>query len=524
MEPSPKIGYTFKYWENPSTKQKFKFETDVITEQIELYAVWESWLIEEGGHFFVDLGTGDNTLWATTNVGAENAWDFGYYLAWGETDPRFTSNGGTVTWKSEYPNGYNAIASNFVDAATAWCTSATMPTTTQIQALINNCYWVWTSDYNQTGTAGFIVYKLKDGDTHSVVYSNPSTAYSLADVHIFLPAAGYYAGKTFKSGVDYYTNYLTSDYYNDGSNYYAYCLTMNGPKRASSGLQVLYTNAGSLVRAVTQAQSSTTTFNVPSDFETIEDAIDAIKGKNTATDYTINVSGDLSSADEITISQSFTTDYANSLTITGADANAELGNVNIESAVPIIFSHIKIGGNVGNNERDNNQDVTFDDGAIVEGDVYFSAGTVIMEENSEVAYIGVQGDFIMHGGEVTGNSNEEYVEIYGDGTFTMSGSAKPHKVVTDMIYIGGTLSGEDVTTIELWNDYDVCVSQQAQVIDRAEGYTGALPVGRFKLANGMYEINEQGKVQKKKPDATIYVGGDDCSDPLTDRIWLICSD
>ena len=39
-----------------------------------------------------------------------------------------------------------------------------------------------------------------------------------------------------------------------------------------------------------------------------------------------------------------------------------------------------------------------------------------------------------------------------------------------------------------------------------------LPIGRFKLANGMYEINEQGKVQKKKPDATIYVGGDDCSD------------
>ena len=512
-----KIGYTLTGWYNPVTKQLFNFSETQITEELQLEAEWDTWMIEEGGHYFVDLGTGDNTLWATTNVGAENAWDFGYYLAWGETEPRFTSNGGTVTWKSEYPNGYNAIASNFVDAATAWCTSATMPTTTQIQALINNCYWVWTSDYNQTGTAGFIVYKLKDGDTHSVVYSNPSTAFSLADVHIFLPAAGYYAGKTFKSGVDYYTNYLTSDYYNDGSNYYAYCLTMNGPKRASSGLQVLYTNAGSLVRAVTQAQSSNTTFNVPDDYETIGAAIGAIMEKGDPTDYTINVSGDFS-WDEVTISRNFTTDdHATLLTITGADANAELGNVNIESNVPIIFSHIKIGGKVGNDNWDNNQNVTFEDGAIVEGMVYFMSGTVKMEDGSQVAYIGVEGAFIMYGGEVTGNDTnydgvkDDYVSIAGFGTFKMSGSAKPHKVVTDKITIDGALSSVTASDkiIIVRDEY----SEDDVVLEVAGGldFSVADIYGRFELGHGMYEIESSGKIRKKKAgDTTLYVGGQDC--------------
>ena len=45
-------------------------------------------------HQFVDLGLPSGTLWATTNVGADNPWDYGDYFAWGETKPK-----STYSWK-----------------------------------------------------------------------------------------------------------------------------------------------------------------------------------------------------------------------------------------------------------------------------------------------------------------------------------------------------------------------------------------------------------------------------------------
>ena len=37
------------------------------------------------GHEYVDLGL--SVKWATSNVGADNPWDYGDYFAWGETEP-----------------------------------------------------------------------------------------------------------------------------------------------------------------------------------------------------------------------------------------------------------------------------------------------------------------------------------------------------------------------------------------------------------------------------------------------------
>ncbi|MBQ2024847.1 MAG: InlB B-repeat-containing protein, partial [Paludibacteraceae bacterium] len=42
------------------------------------------------GHEYVDLGLPSGTLWATMNVGATSAVDYGYYFCWGETTPRTT--------------------------------------------------------------------------------------------------------------------------------------------------------------------------------------------------------------------------------------------------------------------------------------------------------------------------------------------------------------------------------------------------------------------------------------------------
>ena len=40
------------------------------------------------GHGYVDLGLPSKTKWATCNVGANFPEDYGYYLAWGETEPK----------------------------------------------------------------------------------------------------------------------------------------------------------------------------------------------------------------------------------------------------------------------------------------------------------------------------------------------------------------------------------------------------------------------------------------------------
>lgn len=42
----------------------------------------------DDGHEFVDLGLPSGTLWATCNVGADTPEGYGYYFAWGETQPK----------------------------------------------------------------------------------------------------------------------------------------------------------------------------------------------------------------------------------------------------------------------------------------------------------------------------------------------------------------------------------------------------------------------------------------------------
>ena len=57
-------------------------------------------------HVYVDLGLPSGTLWATTNVGADNPEDYGDYFAWGETKPK-----SDYSWETyKYANGaYNKL-------------------------------------------------------------------------------------------------------------------------------------------------------------------------------------------------------------------------------------------------------------------------------------------------------------------------------------------------------------------------------------------------------------------------------
>ena len=137
---------------------------------------------------YVDLGL--SVKWAKCNLGASKPSDYGDYFAWGETEPKTNYTWGTYKWKyiTKYTYAddhtkciwYDADG-NFIgdnkttleaadDAATANLGSPWyMPTGDEIQELIDNCTWTWTT---QDGVKGYEVKSKKNGNS------------------IFLPAAG----------------------------------------------------------------------------------------------------------------------------------------------------------------------------------------------------------------------------------------------------------------------------------------------------------------------------------------------
>ena len=131
----------------------------------------------------VDLGL--SVYWATCNLGASSPEEYGDYYAWGETEPYYEAGQAQMaspTWKAGKEAGY-AWASNKYnpsgdgktftryqksvgymdllsedDAATfslgdLW----RMPTHEEYDELIEDCTWVWTTNYQGTGISGYVV-------------------------------------------------------------------------------------------------------------------------------------------------------------------------------------------------------------------------------------------------------------------------------------------------------------------------------------------------------------------------------
>lgn len=184
------------------------------------------------GHEYVDLGIvvdGKPVYWATTNIGADNAWDSGDFFAWGETKAYgeedtsntqlFQTNGSytktyynwsTYKWCSGSYNTmtkyctdsyYGTVDNNtFLDAEDDaayinWEGVWRMPSEKELTLLTKECYWQWEGDYRGSGSFGYIVFKAKsssDKGKCKTINSTPSlsSSYSLDDPHIFLPIAG----------------------------------------------------------------------------------------------------------------------------------------------------------------------------------------------------------------------------------------------------------------------------------------------------------------------------------------------
>ena len=162
---------------------------------------------DDNGPEVVDLALPSGNLWATCNVGANHPWDYGDYFAWGETLAK--DNYSLENYK--YCNGdYNSLTKYNNDAdygivdnkttlesaddvATAvFGADYSMPTLADWKELADECYWVWTDDYNNHGVSGYMVYRAKnDADKGANLEGDtPSASYSMSDAHIFLPATG----------------------------------------------------------------------------------------------------------------------------------------------------------------------------------------------------------------------------------------------------------------------------------------------------------------------------------------------
>lgn len=139
----------------------------------------------------VDMGL--SVTWGSLNLGATSPEDGGNYYAWGETETKDDYSWDTYKWgTSDSWTKYNSVdnietLADSDDAATALLGGEwRMPTSAEVQELIENCTWTWTT---QGGVNGYTV-TAKNGNT------------------IFLPAAGNhsYSG-TFKVGEegDYWT-------------------------------------------------------------------------------------------------------------------------------------------------------------------------------------------------------------------------------------------------------------------------------------------------------------------------------
>ena len=137
-------------------------------------------LICEEEHEYVDLGLPSGTLWATCNVGANSPEEFGYFFAWGETQPKEDYSWGTYIYCKGSENtltkyctnstyGYNGFADMLEellpadDAATAnWGRDWQMPSKAQLEELYSEENTTQTLT-KQNGVDGWLI-KSKAGE------------------------------------------------------------------------------------------------------------------------------------------------------------------------------------------------------------------------------------------------------------------------------------------------------------------------------------------------------------------------
>lgn len=107
------------------------------------------------GHEWVDLGL--SVKWATCNVGARSPWESGDLFAWGETEPKETyMDLNSLTFRLGisklesigFIDGKGNLTSSYDAATVNWGGRWRMPTSAEMEELVDNCRWEWVIDPN----------------------------------------------------------------------------------------------------------------------------------------------------------------------------------------------------------------------------------------------------------------------------------------------------------------------------------------------------------------------------------------
>ena len=224
-------GYVFAGWFTATSGGVQMTETSIISETVTvLYAHWTS--NTPGGHEKVQLWEG-GPYWATTNVGADNPEDYGYYFWWGDTvgykweNSTWVASNGSLsnfsfcetntptynksmdTLQSEgWITADNVLTPEHDAAHVQWGDGWRIPTYQELNDLGYNCDWIWTT---MNGVEGFVVrgrgdyvsasiflpasgngYRtsLRDVGTHGYVWTSVPTSDNVA-LSLFYFSSGY---------------------------------------------------------------------------------------------------------------------------------------------------------------------------------------------------------------------------------------------------------------------------------------------------------------------------------------------
>lgn len=185
----------------------------------------------------VDLGLPSGLKWASHNVGASVPEGYGSYYAWGEIAEKDIYNWANYlhcdgTDNTLHDIGDNISGTQYDAAHMNWGGKWRMPAREEVQELVDNCTWEWTTVNDIKGRMG----TGPSGET------------------IFLPAAGYKVdSRTYLSGN--YGNYWTASRvpgqeseggFSVGSGYAFYLIVYNRKAYIDS----YYQNEGYSIRAV----------------------------------------------------------------------------------------------------------------------------------------------------------------------------------------------------------------------------------------------------------------------------------
>lgn len=175
---------------------------------------------------YVDLGLTSGTLWAKCNLGAEKPEEAGFYFSWGETTKKNRHYEGNYTFND---NSQHTLSSANDAAYAALGSGWRMPTEAEMQELINECIWEWST---LGAVKGYTIKSSKNGAS------------------IFLPAAG--VSETLLDGVNYHGFYWTNAV--DETNFYnAKCLDFT-PNRKNISSEKRY--KGASIRPVREATAA----------------------------------------------------------------------------------------------------------------------------------------------------------------------------------------------------------------------------------------------------------------------------